>query len=87
MDKPELVQQLKEQLIKVLLLEDLSPQDIDPNAPLFVEGLGLDSIDAIELILLLEKEYGIKVEDPKERRSVLHSVDTMAECILARRSS
>jgi len=82
MEREALVQQLKEQIIKVLLLEDLTPDDIDPDAPLFVTGLGLDSIDAIELILLLDNEYGIKVEDPKERRNILRSVNTMADFIL-----
>jgi len=86
MDKQTLIQQLKEQILKVLLLEDLTPDDIDPDAPLFVEGLGLDSIDAIELILLMEKEYGVKVEDPKERRNVLRSVSSMADYILDRRA-
>ncbi|MDR0814168.1 MAG: phosphopantetheine-binding protein [Bacteroidales bacterium] len=83
MERIELTEQLKKQIIEVLSLEDVKPEDIDPKAPLFVEGLGLDSIDALELILLLHKEYGIKIEDPKERRNVLQSVDTMVEWILA----
>jgi acyl carrier protein len=83
MDKAELTEQLKKQIIEVLSLETVKPEDIDPQAPLFVEGLGLDSIDALELILLLHKEYGIKIEDPKERRNVLQSVNTMVECILS----
>ena len=62
-------------------MEDITPADIDADAPLFGEGLGLDSIDAIELILLLEKEYGIKVEDPRQRREILASVRTMAKFI------
>lgn len=82
MEKAALVEQLKAQIIEALLLEDLTPNDIDPAAPLFVEGLGLDSIDALELILLLEKQYGIRIEDPKERRDVLQSVNAMADCIL-----
>ena len=82
MEKQELIQQLKEQIIEVLSLEDITPDDIDPAEPLFVEGLGLDSIDALELILLLEKRYGIRIEDPKERRSVLQSIETMAERII-----
>lgn len=82
MDKNELIEQLKVQIIEALSLEDVSPADIDPEAPLFVEGLGLDSIDALELILLLDKQYGIKIEDPKERRNVLQSISTMADCIL-----
>ncbi|MDR3133181.1 MAG: phosphopantetheine-binding protein [Prevotellaceae bacterium] len=82
MEKTALVEQLKAQIIEALLLEDLTPNDIDPAAPLFVEGLGLDSIDALELILLLEKHYGIRVEDPKERREILQSINTMADYIL-----
>ncbi|MDR1673386.1 MAG: phosphopantetheine-binding protein [Bacteroidales bacterium] len=82
MDKENLIEQLKAQIIEALSLEDVKPADIDPNAPLFVEGLGLDSIDALELILLLEKQYGIKVEDPQKRRDVLQSVASMADYIL-----
>ncbi len=81
MTQEELIEQLKEQIIKVLSLEDITPEDIDPDAPLFVEGLGLDSIDAIELILLLEKQYGIRIEDPNKRREVLTSVRSMAKLI------
>ncbi|MDR0581727.1 MAG: phosphopantetheine-binding protein [Prevotellaceae bacterium] len=86
MEKTALVEQLKTQIIEALLLEDLTPNDIDPAAPLFVEGLGLDSIDALELILLLEKQYGIRVEDPKERRDALQSVNAMADYILSHKS-
>lgn len=82
MEDQILMEHLKQQIIDVLSLEDLKPDDIDTDAPLFVEGLGLDSIDALELILLLQKEYGIKIEDPKERRNVLQSVRTMADFIL-----
>jgi acyl carrier protein len=82
MEKEQLIEQLKVQIIEALSLEDVQPTDIDAKAPLFVEGLGLDSIDALELILLLEKQYGIRVEDPKERRNVLQSVETMADYIL-----
>ena len=56
-----LKQQLKTQIIEALNLEDLTPADIQDDAPLFGEGLGLDSIDALELIMLLEKNYGIKI--------------------------
>ena len=82
MTEIELIEQLKKQIVELLSLEDLTPADFDADTPLFVEGLGLDSIDAIELILLLEKQYGIKVEDPQQRRKVLKSVRTMAELIL-----
>jgi acyl carrier protein len=79
MDK--LIEQLKVQLIEQLNLEDMKPEDIDPDEPLFGEGLGLDSIDALELIVLLEKEYGIKIENPKDGQKVFFSVRTMAEFI------
>ena len=62
-----LVEKLKTQLIDALNLEEISPEDIDTEAPLFGdEGLGLDSIDALEIILLLDKEYGIKLKNPAE---------------------
>ena len=73
---------LKSQLIEALNLEDMSPEDIDTEAPLFGdEGLGLDSIDALEIILLLDKEYGIKLANPAEGKKVFHSVSTMADYI------
>ena len=81
MTQDELIEQLKNQIIAALSLEDIKPEDIDTDAPLFGEGLGLDSIDAIELILLLEKNYGIKIEDPRQRKEVLTSVRTMAELV------
>ena len=61
-----LKQELKEKIIAVLNLEDVSASDINNTDPLFGEGLGLDSIDALELIVLLDKDYGIKLTDPKE---------------------
>ncbi len=81
MTQEELIEQLKVQIIEALSLEDLTPKDIDPDAPLFVEGLGLDSIDAIELILLLERKYGVKIENPQKRKEVLASIRTMAKVI------
>ncbi len=77
----ELIEQLKKQIIEQLNLEDLEPDDIDPDEPLFGDGLGLDSIDALELIVLLEKQYGIKIENPKEGQKIFYSVRTMAEFI------
>ena len=78
----ELTEKLKKEIIEVLNLEDVKPEDIDLDAPLFGDGLGLDSIDALELIVLLEKNYGIKIEDPKEGRKIFTSVHTMADYIL-----
>ncbi|MDT8393468.1 MAG: phosphopantetheine-binding protein [Bacteroidales bacterium] len=77
----ELIQKLKVEIIEVLNLEEMEPEDIESDAPLFGDGLGLDSIDALELIVLLEKNYGIKIEDPKDGRKIFYSVRTMAEFI------
>lgn len=63
----------------------MKPEDIDDNAPLFGDGLGLDSIDSLELMVLLERNYGIKIEDAREGRNILASVQTMAEYIQANR--
>ena len=79
----ELIDKLKLEVIQQLNLEDISPVDIDPDSPLFGEGLGLDSIDALELIVLLEKNYGIKIEDPKDGKKIFFSIRTMAEYITA----
>ena len=73
---------LKTEIIKVLNLEGMTPADIDDNSPLFGDdGLGLDSIDALELIVLLEKNYGIKLQTPEEGKAVFQSVRVMAEYI------
>ena len=77
----ELKLQLKEQIIKFLNLSSITPAEIVDDAPLFGEGLGLDSIDSIELIVLLERHYGIKIEDPKEGRKVLVDINTMVDYI------
>jgi acyl carrier protein len=77
----DLKTQLKQQIIEALNLEGMTPDQIDSAAPLFGEGLGLDSIDALELIVLLEKNYQIRIEDPKDGRKVFHSIDTMAAYI------
>ena len=79
----QLILQLKQQIITALNLQEMKPEDIDENAPLFGEGLGLDSIDALELIVLMEREYGIKLGNPTESRKVFISVRTMAEYIIA----
>ena len=77
----ELIEKLKQEVIQQLNLEEISAENIDPDAPLFGEGLGLDSIDALELIVLLEKNYGIKIEDPKDGKKIFFSIRTMAEYI------
>ena len=73
--------ELKQQMIEVLNLEDMQPDDIDDSAPLFGEGLGLDSIDALELIVMLEKNYGIKIKNPAAGKDIFKSVSSMAEFV------
>jgi acyl carrier protein len=74
-------EKLKKELIEQLNLEDLEPGDIETEAPLFGEGLGLDSIDALEIIVLLEKEYNIKISDPREGKEIMYSLETLARFI------
>ena len=81
METTELKEQLKVQIIKFLNLSVLTPADIADNEPLFGEGLGLDSIDSLELIVLLKKEYDIDIKDPREGRKALVDVATMADYI------
>ncbi|MBU3916113.1 acyl carrier protein [bacterium] len=78
----ELTAKLKEQIIEELALEELSPEDIDNDEPLFGEGLGLDSIDALSLVLVLDREYGIQVEDPEKGKDILFSINTIARYIM-----
>lgn len=78
--------ELKNQIIEVLNLDEVSPEDIDENAPLFGEGLGLDSIDALELIVLMEKDYGIKLANAAAGKEIFKSVRSMAEYISANRT-
>lgn len=82
----ELILELKNRILEALKLQDMTPEDIDEDAPLFKEGLGLDSIDALELMLLLEKNYGIKMKSPAEGKEVFKSVRTMAGYVAANRS-
>ena len=77
----ELVNPLKSQIIEALNLEGMAPEEIDTDAPLFGDGLGLDSIDALELIMLMEKQYGIKLANPAEGKAIFKSVASMADYI------
>lgn len=82
----ELVLELKEQIIFSLNLEEMTPEDIDEAAPLFGEdGLGLDSIDALELIVLLEKNYGIRLANAAEGKTIFTSVKAIAEYVAKNR--
>lgn len=83
----ELEREIKELIIASLSLEDVKPDDIDPVAPLFVEGLGLDSIDALELGLALQKKYGVSLSaDSEETRRHFSSVRALGEFVAAHRS-
>ena len=77
----DLVNTLKAQIIEALNLEGMAPEEIDTDAPLFGDGLGLDSIDALELIMLMEKQYGIKRANPAEGKAIFKSVASMADYI------
>ena len=78
----ELILELKEKIIEALNLEEMTPEDIDADEPLFGEGLGLDSIDALELIVLLEKNYGIKLANPAEGKAIFKNIRTIAEYVM-----
>ncbi len=81
----QLKQELKEKIIESLNLEDITPDDIKSSEPLFGEGLGLDSIDALEIILILEKSYGIRLENPTIAKEIFYSIDSIADFIYKNR--
>ena len=81
----ELIDQFKKHIIESLNLEDMTAEDIDADAPLFGGGLGLDSIDALELIVLMEKQYGIRLATPAEGKEIFKSVRTMADYVSSHR--
>jgi acyl carrier protein len=83
----ELMADLKRKIIQELNLKHLKPEDIGDDQPLFVEGLGLDSIDALELIVLMQQHYNIKIADPEDGPKIFRSVKTMAEYITAHKSA
>jgi acyl carrier protein len=81
----DLVEKLKVELIEQLNLEEITADEIDPAAPLFGDGLGLDSIDALEIIVLLEKEYGIKITDQAVGKEAMQSINSLAVFIESNR--
>jgi len=79
MDTDALENEIKQLIIDTLMLEDVSAAEIDPEAPLFIEGLGLDSIDALELAMALQERYGVEIhDDPDENREIFASVRSLA---------
>jgi acyl carrier protein len=84
--REQLIADLKALIVDVLALEDIRPDEIDTNAPLFVEGLGLDSIDALELAMGLEEKYGVVItDDPERNEKIFASVGALAELVSAER--
>jgi len=81
MDRDELKRRLKILLIEGLKLEDKRPEDIDDAAPIFVEGLGLDSIDALELVVLVEEHFHVTIPDEEVGQRAFASIDALAEFI------
>ncbi len=78
---------LKTLIVDALDLEDIEPAEIETDAPLFVEGLGLDSIDALELAVVLEESYGVKIDDDPDRNQVIFaSVKNLAEFVRENRA-
>ena len=89
MSTPESLElELKQLIIEALALEDVSPANIEPTAALFVEGLGLDSIDALELAMALEERYGVRIgDDPELNRQIFASVRNLAAYVNENRAS
>jgi acyl carrier protein len=83
----ELMANLKRQIIEALNLKHLKPEDIGDDQPLFGDGVGLDSIDALELIVLLKQQYSIQITDPQEGPKIFQSVKTIAEYIQAHKTA
>ena len=79
--------ELKSMIISELKIEDLTPEDVKDSDPLFGEGLGLDSLDAVELVLLLQKHYKIEIKDMEEARLAFASVQSLADYIRARQAA
>jgi acyl carrier protein len=82
LEKETLKQDLKKLIIETLRLEDIAPEDIVDGDPLFGEGLGLDSVDALELVVALEKTYGVIIEDEEVGKQAFASVDVLADFVL-----
>lgn len=87
MKKNELKAELKRLIVETLRLEDVEPQDIIDDAPLFGEGLGLDSVDALEIVVALEKAYGVIIEDEEVGKRAFASVEVLADFVMEKRNA
>ena len=83
MERDQLKQRLKVLIVDGLKLEDKRPEDIDDTAPIFVEGLGLDSIDALELVVLVEDNFRVTIPDEDVGKRAFASIDALTDFILA----
>ena len=77
----EIRSELKELLVADLALEDITPEEIEDDGILFGEGLGLDSLDAVEIVVLLQRNYGLEITDEAQAREIFQSMDTMAQWV------
>jgi len=80
--KAKVAYKLKCMIIKRLELEDIKPEEVADDSPIFGEGLGLDSLAALDLVILLEKEFNVKISDPGQAKEILSTINTLAEYIL-----
>ncbi|HEY8427303.1 MAG TPA: phosphopantetheine-binding protein [Sandaracinaceae bacterium] len=88
MSHTDLEKELKELIIEALMLEDMAVEDIDSDAPLFVEGLGLDSIDALELAMAIDKKYGVRIKaDDEQNRRIFSNVKSLAAYVYQHRAA
>ncbi len=86
-DHTSIHDELKELIVETLALEDIAPAEIETDAPLFVEGLGLDSIDSLEIAMVLEERYGVTLaDDPETNSEIFHSVASLAQFVLENRA-
>lgn len=81
--RDEVANRLKDMIIKRLEIEDIDPASVSNDSPIFGEGLGLDSISALDLVILLEKEFKVKISEPSEAREIFASINTLADHVIA----
>lgn len=86
-DLTQIKKTLKELLVKDLSLEDITPEEIQDDEVLFGEGLGLDSLDAVEIVVILQRNFGLDVKDMENRKDIFYSIDTLSKYIYENRKN